>query len=325
MTTKASPKKATKLQAKTATKKAVSKPSPSRKSAPVKTSGKVVKSRVKAKVHVEEVAREIKTPEKVVHRQKIGKQLRFEVFKRDGFTCQYCGAKAPDVVLNVDHVNPVAAGGTNDITNLVTSCVSCNLGKGDVLTGQSRAGKKTPEKIRSFSKTQKGILNRAAIHDKFLLEVKGEDAVLSGIPEQEPLIVGKFGTSRYMPEYCDLLLQWMGEGRSFDTFGVAIYRATHGQILPRREYLYVWLEKHPEFAETKEAAEVLRRQWWEEHGISNMYYDKNASIQFNDRLWYNNMRNYFKWGENVNVNQNTDMKITVTTSIPRPALQQGDE
>ncbi|MBN1135855.1 MAG: HNH endonuclease [Anaerolineae bacterium] len=60
----------------------------------------------------------------------MGKKVRFEVFKRDAFTCQYCGRSAPDVVLVIDHITPVAAGGSNDIMNLVTSCESCNAGKG---------------------------------------------------------------------------------------------------------------------------------------------------------------------------------------------------
>lgn len=60
----------------------------------------------------------------------LSKKIRFEVFKRDGFKCQYCGKSAPDVVLHVDHINPVSNGGTNDIMNLITSCSECNLGKG---------------------------------------------------------------------------------------------------------------------------------------------------------------------------------------------------
>lgn len=60
----------------------------------------------------------------------VPKRVRFEVFKRDGFACQYCGAKAPDVVLQVDHIKAVATGGDNDILNLVTACVACNAGKG---------------------------------------------------------------------------------------------------------------------------------------------------------------------------------------------------
>lgn len=60
----------------------------------------------------------------------IGKKLRFEVFKRDSFTCQYCGKKAPEVVLHVDHIMAKAEGGDDDLINLITSCADCNLGKG---------------------------------------------------------------------------------------------------------------------------------------------------------------------------------------------------
>jgi hypothetical protein len=63
-------------------------------------------------------------------RKAIGKKLRFDVFKRDGFVCAYCGATPPSVVLQVDHINPVAKGGTNEIDNLITSCQPCNIGKG---------------------------------------------------------------------------------------------------------------------------------------------------------------------------------------------------
>jgi hypothetical protein len=63
-------------------------------------------------------------------RKPIGKKLRFEVFKRDGFTCQYCGSHPPSAVLNIDHIEPVALGGGNDIDNLITACSCCNSGKG---------------------------------------------------------------------------------------------------------------------------------------------------------------------------------------------------
>lgn len=65
-----------------------------------------------------------------MERKAIGKKIRFEVFKRDSFTCQYCGKSAPDVVLEIDHIQPVAKGGDNDIMNLVTCCKACNAGKG---------------------------------------------------------------------------------------------------------------------------------------------------------------------------------------------------
>lgn len=59
----------------------------------------------------------------------VSKKLRFEVFKRDSFTCQYCGRSAPDVVLQCDHIEPVSKGGSDDILNLITSCFDCNSGK----------------------------------------------------------------------------------------------------------------------------------------------------------------------------------------------------
>lgn len=61
----------------------------------------------------------------------VGKRQRFEIFKRDGFTCQYCGRKPPEIVLEVDHVVAVSAGGSNDDHNLLTSCFDCNRGKAD--------------------------------------------------------------------------------------------------------------------------------------------------------------------------------------------------
>jgi len=63
-------------------------------------------------------------------RKPMSQKLRFEVFKRDSFTCQYCGRKAPNVLLEVDHIKPVAEGGDNSLINLVTSCKECNRGKG---------------------------------------------------------------------------------------------------------------------------------------------------------------------------------------------------
>lgn len=59
----------------------------------------------------------------------LSKKLRFEVFKRDSFKCQYCGAMPPVVVLEVDHIIPVSKSGTDDIDNLITSCFDCNRGK----------------------------------------------------------------------------------------------------------------------------------------------------------------------------------------------------
>ena len=65
------------------------------------------------------------------NRKSISNKLRFEVFKRDKFQCQYCGKSAPDVILECDHISPVSKGGSNDIMNLIASCRECNSGKSD--------------------------------------------------------------------------------------------------------------------------------------------------------------------------------------------------
>lgn len=63
-------------------------------------------------------------------RKSISIKKRFDIFKRDNFTCQYCSAKPPKVPLEIDHIVPVIKGGTNDEYNLITACFNCNRGKG---------------------------------------------------------------------------------------------------------------------------------------------------------------------------------------------------
>jgi len=62
----------------------------------------------------------------------ITKKIRFEVFKRDGFVCQYCGKYPPETTLEVDHIKPKSRGGGDDINNLITSCFDCNRGKSNI-------------------------------------------------------------------------------------------------------------------------------------------------------------------------------------------------
>lgn len=54
---------------------------------------------------------------------------RFLILRRDGFTCQYCGKKPPEVSLEVDHIVPRSKGGSDDDGNLITACFDCNRGK----------------------------------------------------------------------------------------------------------------------------------------------------------------------------------------------------
>ena len=85
--------------------------------------------------------------------------LRFEILKRDNFTCQYCGRniKEDKVKLHVDHIIPNKLGGLYSENNLVTSCEECNLGKGDVLLGEKTCAE--IRKIKLENKTNGGQKN----------------------------------------------------------------------------------------------------------------------------------------------------------------------
>ncbi len=66
----------------------------------------------------------------------LSKKTRFEVFKRDKFTCQYCGHTPPKVTLEVDHIKPKSKKGSDDINNLITACFDCNRGKSNIELNQ---------------------------------------------------------------------------------------------------------------------------------------------------------------------------------------------
>ena len=65
--------------------------------------------------------------------EKVPPSVRFYVMNRDGFRCRYCGVM-PDDGIHIDHIVPRSKGGANHPSNLVTSCIDCNLGKGNGLT-----------------------------------------------------------------------------------------------------------------------------------------------------------------------------------------------
>ncbi|MDD5557197.1 MAG: HNH endonuclease [bacterium] len=59
------------------------------------------------------------------------KLTRKNIYLRDGNTCQYCGRSLGERDLNLDHILPRRLGGTTTWTNVVCSCVPCNLRKGE--------------------------------------------------------------------------------------------------------------------------------------------------------------------------------------------------
>lgn len=63
---------------------------------------------------------------------------RRNVFKRDRFTCQYCGKQPGNDELTIDHVVPRAQGGTSTWQNCVLACMYCNHRKADRTPAEAR-------------------------------------------------------------------------------------------------------------------------------------------------------------------------------------------
>lgn len=101
-------------------------------------------------------------------RVSLSKRTRFEIFKRDGFRCAYCGADPTQRALHVDHVIPLAEGGTDDDANLITSCADCNLGKSAVPLEERRfdkreldaeAAQEHAEQIKAYLSAQRELVD----------------------------------------------------------------------------------------------------------------------------------------------------------------------
>jgi hypothetical protein len=81
-------------------------------------------------------------------------RVRLEVFKRDGFTCQYCGRGTPDVVLEVDHVVPRVQGGGDEFENLGDRAPTPDL------VEQTRVLREREEQLRAYNDVRAEILAR---------------------------------------------------------------------------------------------------------------------------------------------------------------------
>lgn len=107
----------------------------------------------------------------------VSKRLRYEILRRDQHTCRYCGASAPDVPLRVDHVTPVALGGTDTPDNLVTSCEPCNSGKSSATVDAAVVANVSDDALRWAAAMEQAAANLQALEkpkgeyrDAFLAE-----------------------------------------------------------------------------------------------------------------------------------------------------------
>lgn len=112
-------------------------------------------------------------------RTPVSVRTRFEIFKRDSFTCRYCGRTSPEVVLEVDHIVPVADGGDNDEMNLVTSCWDCNRGKSSIPLTDAITGEDPHDKAIEIAERERQLQEYNYRKEQVRLRIEGEVAFLN--------------------------------------------------------------------------------------------------------------------------------------------------
>jgi hypothetical protein len=122
-------------------------------------------------------------------------KVRFDIFKRDDFTCRYCGLCSPEVVLEIDHIVPVCEGGSDDPINLTTSCWSCNRGKGGTPLEKVIAGEDPHERAILLLERER--------------QLKEYNAVLAVVNER-------------IEHDCEILVEYWKDGSRRDIYGTEL-------------------------------------------------------------------------------------------------------
>ena len=97
------------------------------------------------------------------------KETRLAIYKRDGYTCQYCKKRIGEIKdITLDHIEPRTNGGQHSSDNLVTSCRSCNSRKRDQ-TLVAFVGSKSAKKIKRQAKKSLPVVDQpSGMFDSYL-------------------------------------------------------------------------------------------------------------------------------------------------------------
>ena len=130
----------------------------------------------------------------------VNKKARFEVFKRDKFTCQYCGKKAPEVILHADHLEPKSKGGSDDFLNLVTACVDCNQGKSDRVLSENTVLEKKQNQLEQLQERREQIeMLRDWERELTTLSIQELELIAEKIANRTGRTLSEWGRDRILP------------------------------------------------------------------------------------------------------------------------------
>lgn len=160
----------------------------------------------------------------------VSKRTRFEVLRRDDYTCRYCRSK--DNPLTLDHVVPVALGGTDDPSNLVACCRDCNAGKSSSSPDASLVAQVSDEAVRWAAAMKRAAEDAAAkrtnnaailthfkehVWDSWTYTYKGEERTVDLPPDWEAAILRQLDAGLTMDDLTEAVdtamrAQWVRSG-----------------------------------------------------------------------------------------------------------------
>lgn len=119
--------------------------------------------------------------------------------------------------------------------------------------------------------------------------------------------------TKYKKEYCDLLVEDMARGYSYEAFA--------GLIKVHVDTLYEWEKIHPEFSDAKKAAVAQGRRTWEGWGMDGLWTmtsKEEGSRSMNATLWIFNMKNRFGWRDRQEIETTGSQTLTLKNESMTP-------
>jgi hypothetical protein len=115
----------------------------------------------------------------------------------------------------------------------------------------------------------------------------------------------------FKEEYCQMLIEHMRQGYSFESFGAY-------PVCVTKDTLYSWLKQHPQFAYAKKLGTIECRKLWEKLGLAGA---SGKLPGFNTAAWIFNMKNRFMWRDRVEQIEDNRLN-TVRIELPGAKEQQ---
>ena len=110
--------------------------------------------------------------------------------------------------------------------------------------------------------------------------------------------------TKYKPEYCEEIVEYMRDGKSLAEFAAYI-DVDHDTINN-------WAKKYSEFFGAKKRAIKLSEAWWTAQGREAL-----RDREFNHVLWYMNMKNRFGWRDKQEIEMDTSVHIHIDADDAR--------